>query len=122
MDEDLVASLAPDVDSDVLGFLRGNVDSFVKWDLIQFFDGHPDSVETAEHLATFTGRDVEATQAGLSELAGQRVLVPRQAGRSIAYSLADDPATRDLVHRFVRASADRGFRVRAIYHVIRSMQ
>jgi len=40
-------------------------------------------------------------------------------GEMTVYSLAPDRHTRELLARFVRASDDRQFRVKAIYHIIR---
>ena len=39
-----------------------------------------------------------------------------------AYSLAPDRQIRKLLAQFVRASDDRQFRVKAIYHIIRGMR
>jgi hypothetical protein len=38
------------------------------------------------------------------------------------YTLTADPDVRDLIRRFIQACDDRQFRVKAIYHVIRSLR
>jgi hypothetical protein len=47
------------------------------------------------------------------------VLEESQLGEMTVYSLAPDRHTRELLAQFVRASDDRQFRVKAIYHIIR---
>jgi hypothetical protein len=38
------------------------------------------------------------------------------------YSLSQSRSVRDTIARFIEASDDRQFRVKAIYHVLRSMR
>lgn len=122
MDEDLVGRLMADMDPDLLAFLRTKVNSFVKWDLIRFFHENPHTTDTAENIARYAGRNVETTQAELADLAAQGVLAGNRLGEMTVYSLASDPDVRDMIERFVEASDDRQFRVKAIYHIIRGMR
>ena len=62
---------------------------------------------------------IETIQAELAELARDGVLEESRLGEMTVYSLAPDRHTRELLARFVRASDDRQFRVKAIYHIIR---
>jgi hypothetical protein len=98
------------------------VNSFVKWDLIRFFHENPHTTDTAENIARYAGRNVETTQAELADLAAQGVLAGNRLGEMTVYSLASDPDVRDMIERFVEASDDRQFRVKAIYHIIRGMR
>jgi hypothetical protein len=122
MDQDLVGRLMADMDPELLDFLQSKVDSFVKWDLLRFFFENPHTTDTASNIARYAGRKEETTEAELSELAGHGLLDQHQLGDMIVYSLANDPETRDLIRRFVEASDDREFRVKAIYHIVRSMR
>ena len=122
MDRDVVGRLMDDMDPRLVEFLRTRVNSFVKWDLIHFFHQHPDTTDTAERIAQYAGQDVGTMKAELAELAGQRILVRDQMGGLATYSLSRDPAIRGMIRRLVEASRDRRFRVKAIYHIIRSMQ
>jgi hypothetical protein len=122
MDQDVVGRLMDDMDPRLVEFLRTKVNSFVKWDLIHFFHEHPDTTDTAEHIAQYARQDVGTMRAELAELAGQQILVQDQMGRRATYSLSKDPAIRDMIRRLVEASKDRRFRVKAIYHIIRNMQ
>jgi hypothetical protein len=122
MDRDLVGRLMADMDAELLTFLRAKVNTFVKWDLIHFFYENMHATDTAENIARYAGRNVETTRTELAELAGQGVLVENRLGDMTIYSLSNDPHVRDLIRRFVEASDDRQFRVKAIYHIIRGMQ
>jgi len=120
--EDLVGRLMADMDPELLNFLRTRVNSFVKWDLIRFFGENPYTTDTAENIARYAGRNVETTRAELAELAAQGVLVEQRLGEMTVYSLSSNPEVRRLVQRFLEASNDRQFRVKAIYHIIRGMR
>ncbi len=111
-----------DMDPELLDFLRTRVNSFVKWDLIRFFSENPYTTDTAENIARYAGRNVETTRAELAELAARGVLVEHRLGDMTVYSLSPDPEIRRLIQRFLEASNDRHFRVKAIYHIIRGMR
>ncbi len=120
--EDLVGRVMADMDPELLNFLRTRVNSFVKWDLIRFFGENPYTTDTAENIARYAGRNVETTRAELAELAAQGVLVEQRLGEMTVYSLSSNPDVRRLIQRFLEASSDRQFRVKAIYHIIRGMR
>jgi len=122
MDQDLVGRLMADMDPDLLAFLRLKVNSFVKWDLIRFFHENPHTTDTAENIARYAGRNPETTRTELRELTTDGVLNQNALKEMTVYSLTSDPEIRDLIRRFVEASDDREFRVKAIYHIIRGMR
>ncbi|MFQ6099933.1 MAG: hypothetical protein ACE5OS_01685 [Anaerolineae bacterium] len=120
MDElDLTGRLMADMDPQLLDFLQTKVNSFVKWDLVRFFHDNPHTTDTADNIARYAGRTVEAISAELAELARDGVLEENQLGDMTVYSLAPDRQIRELLEQFVRASDDRQFRVKVIYHIIR---
>jgi hypothetical protein len=108
-----------DMNPELLDFLQKKVNSFVKWDLIRFFHDNPHTTDTADNIARYAGRSVETIRTELGELTKDGVLDENQLGEMVVYSLAPDPETRELLQQFVRASDDRQFRVKAIYHIIR---
>jgi len=119
MELDLTGRLMADMDPQLLEFLQTKVNSFVKWDLVRFFHDNPHTTDTADNIARYAGRSVETIRAELAELARDGVLEENQLGDMTVYSLASDRQTRELLEQFVRASDDRQFRVKAIYHIIR---
>lgn len=120
--DDFAASLMNDIDPRLLELIRTRINSFVKWDLVRFFHDNPHTADTAEGIARYTGRDVRVVEPELLQLARDNVLdVEDLAGMRI-YTLADDRDTRELIRAFVQACDDHQFRVKAIYHVIRSLR
>jgi hypothetical protein len=119
MELDLTGRLMADMDPQLLEFLQTKVNSFVKWDLVRFFHDNPHTTDTAENIARYAGRSVETIRLELSELAQDGVLEENQLDDMTVYSLAPDQQTRELLSQFVKASDDRQFRVKAIYHIIR---
>ena len=108
-----------EIDPDLLDFLRGKVNTFLKWDLVRFFHDNPHTADTAENIARYVGRDLLAVANELGELAKDGLLKTQSLGDLAIYSLTDAAAARGLIHRFVTAIEDRQFRVKAMYHVIR---
>ncbi len=116
---DLTGRLMADMDPQLLRFLQTKVNSFVKWDLVRFFHDNPHTTDTADNVARYAGRTAEAIRAELAELAQDGVLEESQLGDMAVYSLSSDHQVRDLLRQFVKASDDRQFRVKVIYHIIR---
>ena len=124
--QDLVARLMTDMSPELLEFIQTKVDSFTKWDLIRFFHENPHVTGTAEYIAWRAGREPGTLQAELAELAAQGILVETQLldqmKEKTFYSLSYNKRIRGLIRRFVEASADRQFRAKVIYHIIRHMR
>ncbi len=116
------ADSAAEIDSRLLDFVRNQVDSFVKWDLVRFFHDNPYAVDTADNIAQFTGRDYLTVEQELLELAERGVLESNNAGQKRIYRYVKDEDVRSLVERFVHACDDRDFRIRAINQVIEGLQ
>lgn len=121
-ESDLAARLMDDMDPMLLDFLKNQVNSFVKWDLVRFFHENPNTTDTAENVARYAGRDPTTIEHELAELAESGVLDRAMVGEMTVYSLATGPEMRDLIEQFVIACNDRQFRVKAIYHIIRGMR
>jgi len=119
---DVAPRLGDDLDPQMVSFLQNKVNTFVKWDLIRFFHDNPHTADTAENIARFTGRDILAITDELAQLVEANVLIGQMVSGRAIYRLADDRQMREMVNNFVRACDDRMFRVKAIYHVIRSMR
>lgn len=119
--KNLVKRLMSDMDPDLLAFLKTNVDTFIKWDLIHFFHNNPHTLDTAENIARYAGRDVERIAKNLEELAGQGILNRQRLHDMSVYSPSNDPETQAIVDTFVKHCQDRQFRIKAIYYVIHSM-
>jgi len=119
MELDLTGRLMADMDPQLLEFLKEKVDSFVKWDLVRFFHDNPHTTDTADNIARYAGRNEDVIKAELAELARDGILEEQQLDDMLVYSLTRDPEGRQVVEEFIKASRDREFRVKAIYHIVR---
>lgn len=99
-------------------FLRKKVDNFIKWDLVRFFHDNPYTVDTAEHIASFIGRDVDEVATELEDMARVGLLEVQVRGEHTLYRLTQQPTIRSQVNDFVMACHNREFRARAIQHLM----
>ena len=116
------ANLMDDIDPRILELIQTRINSFIKWDLVRFLHTNPHTADTAENLARYTGRDVRLVEPELHELVDDGVLDAEDLSGMIVYTLTTDPELRELVDRFIERCDDRQFRIKAIYHVIRSLR
>ena len=110
-----------DLDSRWKQFLRKQVNSFIKWDLVRFFNDNPHTADTAENIASFVGRDGKVVARELDGLVKSGMLHQESVGSNSIYRLTDNADTRRLLNDFVVACHNRDFRVKAINHVISGM-
>jgi hypothetical protein len=98
----------------LLDFLQRKVNTFVKWDLIRFFNDNPHTADTAENIARYIGRETREVVSELLGLAENGLLTTRTAGGVRIFRLVDDKDTRQIVNEFVSACGSREFRMEAI--------
>jgi hypothetical protein len=120
--EDFTAKLMNDMDPALLDFVKTKVSSFIKWDLVRFFYENPNTADTAENIARYAGRHVDAVQPELDELVASGVMEKTMLGQTAVYSLSSEEQIRQLVDQFILACEDRHFRVKAVYHIIKNMR
>lgn len=106
----------------LLEFLRRKVNTFVKWDLIRFFNDNPHTADTAENIARYIGREPREVTSELLGLVENGVLTTKTAGGVRIFRLIDDNDTRQIVNEFVSACDSREFRVEAIRQVINGLR
>ena len=120
--KDLPAKVMNDMDPALLGFVKTKVTSFIKWDLLRFLHENPYTTDSAENIAHYTGRNVDAVQPELDQLVQTSILEQRTLDGTAIYSLTQDEDTRHLIETFMLACQDRRFRVKAVYHIIKNMR
>ncbi len=145
MDAQDQSQLMDDIDPALLEFVKTRVTSFVRWELLRFLHENPGIADSAENIARYTGRSIDAVRPELDELVQAGVMSKRalgQAARPLSnaslpddastdvasadlastaiYTYSADPDTRQLIERFVTACQDRQFRIRAVYHIIKN--
>ena len=120
--DDFTAKLMDDMDGRLLDFIKNKVNSFIKWDLVRFFYGNPNTTDSVENIAKYAGRNIAAVQSELEELVESGVMRMQLVDDLSVYSLDSDEEMRQLIEKFILACEDRHFRVKAVYHIIRSMR
>ncbi len=121
-DDDFTAKLMDDMPEDLLDFVKIKVNSFIKWDLVRFFQENPHTVDTADNIAKYAGRHLSVVAPELEDLEASGIMGRRVVGDQIVYSLTQNPDVLEVVDKFIVACEDRHFRVKAVYHIIRGMQ
>ena len=106
------------IEPEMVTFLETIADSFIKWDLIRFFNDNPHAVDPAETVARFISRDLQDVETQLDALVDAGVLNIRLVSRVKAYGLTNDATMRDRIARFLQACDDKIFRLKAIRYVI----
>ena len=119
---ELIGRVIDDMDPALLAFLHSHLNTFLKWDLVRFFHDNPHTTDSADNIATYTGRDAIAIANELNELARDGVLVIHHLGDTQLYTLTEGKPMRALIAHFVQACADQKFRMRAVYQVIKGMR
>ena len=118
---DYTSRLMNDMDPALLDLIRSRINSFIKWDLVRFFHENPHTADSAESIARYTGRHVDAVQPALQELVSSGVMETRTVEGTTIYVITSTPSVRALIEQFVHACKDRHFRLKAVYHIIKGM-
>ena len=114
--------LLDDLEPTMLDFIKTNVNSFTKWDLIRFFYKNQHTIDTAEKIAQYAGRTVPVIVRGLDDLVDSGIMVKRGVEGVLTYSLGNDEKTWALMSEFVSGCEDRDFRIKVIYHIVHEIQ
>jgi predicted transcriptional regulator len=120
--DDFTAKLMDDMDARLLDFIKTKVNSFIKWDLVRIFYDNPNTTDSVENIAKYAGRNTADVQSHLEGLIESGVIEMQLVEGLPVYSLASDEEMRQLIEKFILACEDRHFRVKAVYHIIRSMR
>ena len=117
----MVSASHPMMNSDLLDFIQTRVNSFIRWDLVRYFNDAPTRKETAEMVAKGTGRDIHSVSRELEGLVGVGILTTEVKEGVVRYKLVRDKQTRQMIKQFMEACYDRQFRIEAIQAVINNM-
>lgn len=120
--DDYATSLMNDIDPRLLELLRAQINTFIKWDLVRFFHQNPHTTDTAPNIARYTGRDARIVEPELLELAEDGILSVETLGDLRVFTYTPQEDLHALIGDFLARCADRQFRVKAIYHVIRNLR
>lgn len=107
-------------------FLQRYVNSFVKWEIVQYFHDHPGTPLKAEELARTLNRPAEQIRRELRELSADGLLARHASGKTTtyAYRLSDEKPKerelRELVNHFHTLCRSREGRLKVIYKILKS--
>jgi hypothetical protein len=109
-----------DLEPAMLDFIKTNVNSFIKWDLLRFFYNNRHTTDTAENIAHYAGRTVSMIERELDELVDSGIMAKSGQNGASIYSLMSDETTWALMSEFVSGCEDRHFRIKVVHHIIRA--
>ena len=117
-----VTRLMEDLEPALLDFVKTNVNSFIKWDLLRLFHENRDIIDTAENIAKYVGRTVGVIEQELEDLVESGLMVKRGLDGGFTYSLVSDETTWASVSNFVSACEDRDIRIKVVYHIVHEIR
>jgi hypothetical protein len=118
-----VTRLIDDLEPAMLDFIKSNVNSFIKWDLLRLFYENHDLIDTPENVAKYAGRTVAVIERELEDLVTSGLMIKKGLnGIPSTYSLASDEKTWSLISQFISACEDRHFRIKVVYHIVQGIQ
>lgn len=120
--DDFTTRLMNDMDPVLLTFIKQTVNSFIKWDLVKFFQQNPYTTDNADNIAKYIGRNREDVEPELDNLTMNGIVLKTALKDGSIYALTNDDVLRTLMAQFVKACENRHFRVKAVYHIIQKEQ
>ncbi|NTV53008.1 MAG: hypothetical protein HGA76_08365 [Candidatus Firestonebacteria bacterium] len=107
-------------------FMARYVNSFIKWELVNYFHEHPQTVFKVLDLAKALNRPAETLKRELQELAEEGFLQETKSAKKLEY-LYQTSAEKsqvgelsELVSRFVHLCRTREGRLRVIYKILKN--
>jgi hypothetical protein len=120
--DDLAIRSREDVEVYLLDFVKTRVNSFVKLDVLHFFNKNGHTAATVENIAGYIGRKTEAVKPALAELVEDGLVAQKQVADQSVYALTPDKNTVALIDQLIRAGEDRHFRIKAVDYLIQGMR
>ncbi len=106
-------------------FIKNYVDSFVKWEIIQFFHSHQLQIFSVAELARQINRPAKTLKSELHDLSTKGFLAETQEDQEIIYSFepgekqAGDQELGVLLDQFIEFCKTREGRLRVIYKILK---
>ncbi len=111
------------LDDDFELFIKDFVNTFVKWELVQFFHNHQESSFSLEDLSQKLNRSAKTLKSEMEELVEKGFLITGE-GKETTYRLLDPKSIRypeiiGLLDRFIEFCKSREGRLRVIYKILK---
>jgi len=117
-EQDFRDRLMNDMDPTLLDFIKNKVNTFIKWDIVKFFFQNPHTTDTAQSIARYIGREIQAVEPDLEALAIDELVIATLLDDTKIYTYTNNQAIQALVTQFMIACQDRHFRVKMVYHIL----
>ncbi|NJN93561.1 MAG: hypothetical protein HC875_05415 [Anaerolineales bacterium] len=117
-----VTRLMNDLEPTLFDFIKTNVNSFIKWDLLKLFYANRELIDTAENVAKYTGRPVAMIEPELADLVESELIVKTSLTGIPVYALTSDEIIWASISNFISACEDREMRMKFVYHIVHEIQ
>ena len=107
-------------------FMHRFVNSFIKWELVNYFHDHPHTPCKTADLAKTLNRPLDPVKRELKDLQAEGLIRELKTGKKIEYTYdlaADNPQHRqlsDLLNQFIHLCRTREGRLRVIYKILKN--
>jgi hypothetical protein len=123
MDENIADLMKMDGDIEV--FIERYANSFVKWEVVQFYHDHPKKWFKLEALADALNRPIKILKKEMQELHELGFLEQEKDGKSFTYQFApaqtsEGKAMEQTLKRFIAICHDREGRLRVVYKLLKN--
>ncbi len=113
------------MDEPIEEFIHTYVDSFIKWEIIQYGHEHAGAWFKSSDVADFLNRPHELVKKEVQELAATQLLQSKKIGKQQQFSYqpaadAQGRKTKLLTDQFIQACKTREGRLRVIYKILKN--
>ncbi|MCK5243571.1 hypothetical protein KAR34_14070 [bacterium] len=123
LDENIINLMK--MNGDIEAFIETYVNSFVKWEVVQFYYDHPNKWFELDALAATLNRPVKILKKEMQELHDLGFLQQEKKGKTLSYRflLAQTPEGKileQILERFITICQDREGRLRVVYKLLKN--
>lgn len=105
---------------DVRNFVKNYIDSFIKWDILNFFQKNPSARVTLRDIATIIGRNLETVERELEKLVDGKIILKEEEGNLTFYVFSSDREKRKAVEKFIfYCESSREARLKVVQEILR---
>lgn len=107
------------MDDDFESFIKKYINTFVKWELVQFFHNNDIQPFSINELSKKLNRSAKTLKSEISELVSNGMLVNLARDEMTVRLVEDNKEVLDLMQRFVKFCESREGRLRVIYKILK---
>jgi hypothetical protein len=121
MMDDTLTNTGMEFDEPMDRFITHYVNSFVKWDIVNYCHEHSGEPFKIQDLARALNRPLDQIKKDVTELVEASFLNKKTSGKLVVYQCQLEPSnsTADLINRFSALCRTREGRLRVIYKILK---